>query len=77
MTDQSRTDSLLVMVLIHLMKDASQKEKALALSKAGLTSAEIADALGTSAASVSQQLYEARKQANPRAKGRKTHAAKS
>jgi DNA-binding CsgD family transcriptional regulator len=61
MTEQSRTDKLLAMVLIHLMSEESNKEKAIALEKAGLTPAEIADALDTTAATVSQQLYEARK----------------
>jgi transcriptional regulator len=60
-TDESRTDRLLVIMLVQLMGDASQKDKAIALDKAGLTPAGIADVLDTTPASVSQQLYESRK----------------
>jgi DNA-binding CsgD family transcriptional regulator len=60
MTEQSLTDRLLAQVLVQLMREASQKEKAVALGKAGLSPAEIGALLDTSAATISQQLYEAR-----------------
>jgi DNA-directed RNA polymerase specialized sigma24 family protein len=66
MTNEARTERLLAMLLLNSMGEASQKDKAVALSYAGFAPAEIAELLGTSAASVSQQLYEARQ-----GKGRK------
>lgn len=57
----SRTDRLLVMILLHFMKGASQREKIVQLSLAGLSNVEIADVLETTSAVVSQSLYEARK----------------
>jgi DNA-directed RNA polymerase specialized sigma24 family protein len=66
MADNDRTDQLLAMVLMALMKDASMKERAIALARANFTPAEIAEFLGTSSASVSQQLYEARRGKKPK-----------
>lgn len=57
----SRTDRLLVMILLHFMKGASQREKIVQLSLAGLSNVEIADVLETTSAVVSQSLYEARR----------------
>jgi DNA-directed RNA polymerase specialized sigma24 family protein len=66
MADTERTDKLLAMVLMALMKDAPQKERAVALARSGFSPAEIAEFLGTTSASVSQQLYEARRGSKPR-----------
>lgn len=57
----SRMERLLVMILLQLMKAASQREKIFQLSLAGLSNVEIADVLETTSAVVSQSLYEARK----------------
>jgi hypothetical protein len=56
-----RIERTLAMILVHDMKDAPQAEKALALSKAGFSSADIATFLETSSAVVNQQLYAIRK----------------
>ncbi len=56
-----RIEKILAMILLHDMKDAPQAEKALALSRAGFTSVEIAMFLGTSNRVINQQLYAKRK----------------
>jgi predicted transcriptional regulator len=55
-----RIERLLAVMLVRDMKEEPQGEKALQLSRAGLTNTEIASLLGTTAAVVSQQLYEQR-----------------
>lgn len=60
MPDDSRSEKVLAMLLVNSMREASQKEKAIALSRTGFAPAEIAELLGTTSASVSQQLYESR-----------------
>jgi DNA-directed RNA polymerase specialized sigma24 family protein len=60
MANENRIERLLAMLLVTSMRGDSQKDKALALSRAGFAPTEIAELLGTSSASVSQQLYEAR-----------------
>jgi hypothetical protein len=57
----ARVEKLLSMILLHDMKDAHQEDKALALSRAGFSNAEIAEMLGTTGAVVAQQLYELRR----------------
>lgn len=57
----NRMEQLLVSILLQLMKGASQREKILQLNLAGLSNVEIADALETTPAVVSQSLYEARR----------------
>ncbi len=58
---QGRTEKLLAQILLLQLKDSSLTEKALYLSRAGFESSEIAELIGASAASISQQLYAARK----------------
>lgn len=65
-----RIEKMLAVMLMNGMKGIPQNEKALALSTAGFSSAEIASLLGTSAAVISQQLYEIRK-AKGKSKSRK------
>jgi predicted transcriptional regulator len=59
--DAERIEKLLAQILVQGMKDAKQGEKALALSRAGFEAADIAGLLGTTAAVISQTLYERRK----------------
>jgi predicted transcriptional regulator len=61
-----RTEKLLALILVQQMKGSSKREKALQLSLAGFTNAEIADLLETTAAVVSQSLYEVRRQSSRR-----------
>lgn len=56
-----RVERLLALILIHDMKDAGQAEKALMLSRAAFSNAEIAALLGTKAPVIAQQLYEIRR----------------
>ncbi len=56
-----RIEKLLAALLLHEMKGAPQREKAVQLSVAGFSNVEIADLLQTSAAVVAQYLYEVRK----------------
>lgn len=61
MEELSRTERLLAMILLHEMQEMSQGEKMLALHRAGLGNSEIAELVGSTAASVNQQLYTARR----------------
>jgi DNA-binding CsgD family transcriptional regulator len=56
-----RIEKLLVALLLHSMKGATQREKAVQLSVAGFSNVEIGDLLQTSAAVIAQYLYEVRK----------------
>lgn len=56
-----RIEKMLALVVLSTMKDAPQGEKAMAMSRVGYQSKEIAALLGTTPAVVSQQLYEQRK----------------
>jgi DNA-directed RNA polymerase specialized sigma24 family protein len=58
---QGRAEKLLAQILLLQLKESSLTEKALYLSRAGFESSEIAELMGASAASISQQLYAARK----------------
>jgi hypothetical protein len=62
----SVTDRLLAMILVQQMGEGSQTEKAIALSSAGITNQHIAELLGTSVGSVTQQLYVARRGKGPK-----------
>ncbi len=57
----NRTEKILALLLLQGMKAATQAEKAVQLSVAGFTAAEIADLLKTNAAVVHQHLYAMRK----------------
>jgi predicted transcriptional regulator len=57
----SRIERILAMILVHDMQDASQADKALALSRATFSNKEFADLLGTSQGVVNQQLYTLRR----------------
>jgi DNA-directed RNA polymerase specialized sigma24 family protein len=61
MSEADRTDKLLALILLHNMKGANQKDKALQLNLAGFSNLEIADLLQTNPAMVSTLLYQARK----------------
>lgn len=67
---EERTQRLLAIVLLQTMKGASQKEKAVQLSLAGLSNVEIADLLQTTSQVVAQHLYQSRKK-KPRRKAKK------
>lgn len=54
-----RLERLLALLLVQNMK--GQKDKAIQLSLAGFSNVEIANILQTSAATISQLLYEARR----------------
>jgi DNA-binding CsgD family transcriptional regulator len=56
-----RSEKILALILLQGMKGATQAEKAVQLSVAGFTAAEIADMLDTNAATVHQHLYSMRK----------------
>lgn len=60
MADDSRTEKLLAMVLLHQMADATDQERIVALARAGFNNSEIADPTGKSTGTVGQQLYLAR-----------------
>lgn len=64
-----RLERILAAVLLHSMKGAPQREKAVQLSVVGFSNVEIADLLQTSAPVVAQYLYEVRK--SKRAGGKK------
>ena len=55
-----RIERLLAALLVHQLRDESQVDKALALSRAGLKTSEIAELLGANAASLSTQISRAR-----------------
>ena len=59
---QARTNALLAQILLHVMGDAGQKRKALALRNAGFSNAAIAQLMGTSPEVVGQVLYQARRE---------------
>ena len=62
MTEASdRVERLLALLLLQQMKASAQREKVLQLSLAGFSNTEIADLLQTTAAVVSQSLYETRR----------------
>jgi DNA-directed RNA polymerase specialized sigma24 family protein len=61
MSDADRTDKLLALILLHNMKGANQRDKALQLNLAGFSNLEIADLLQTNSAGVATLLYQARK----------------
>jgi len=71
MAQEDRVEKLLALLLLQQLKGAPQREKALHLSIAGFTNTEIADLLQTTAAVVSQSLYEARRKPfrKPKAQG--------
>ncbi len=71
MEGTDRVERLLALMLLHQMKGTSQREKALQLSIAGFSNAEIADLLQTGAAVVASMLYQARRGAQS-AKRRKS-----
>jgi len=58
---EDRSERLLALLLLQQVKTSPQREKVRLLSVAGYSNVEIADLLETSAAVVSQNLYEARK----------------
>jgi len=59
--DTDRIERLLAALLIQTMRGASQREKVLQLSLAGFTNVEIANLLDTSAQTVANYMWEARK----------------
>ena len=64
MNDEStmtRTEALLALLVLHNMAEASQLDKTVLFNRAGFSNAEIAKLLGTSTATVSQNLYTAKK----------------
>jgi DNA-directed RNA polymerase specialized sigma24 family protein len=74
MQSQDRVEKLLALLLIHELKTAPQRDRALHLSMAGFTNTEIADLLQTTTGVVAQCLYEARRK--PKRKAGRTRAEK-
>lgn len=70
MEQPDRTERLLALLLLQQMKGASQREKVAHLNIAGFSNVEIADILDTTAAVVSQALYESRQGQSRRGKGK-------
>lgn len=56
-----RLEKILAVLLLQSMKGAPMREKTVQLSIAGFSNVEIADLLQTSAQSIAQVLYEARR----------------
>lgn len=75
--DETRVERLLAMLLVVTMSDATQKERAVALHSAGFAPNEIAELLGSSPPSISQQLYEASRDKRTRTSSRKSTAGAS
>jgi len=74
--NDERIVNLLALLLLEQMKTAPLGEKAAQLRRAGFSNVEIADLLGTTAASVGQAIYEsgsrrARKRASQRRRAAK------
>lgn len=61
MSEPSRTDKILALLLLQNMKSAPKSEKALQLNLAGFSNIEIADLLQTNSALVATLLYQARR----------------
>lgn len=75
MADADRLEGLLVQLLLQNMKGTTQRDRAVALSAAGIPNLEIADYLGVNTGAVATYLYEARK--HTAKKGAKKTANKS
>jgi DNA-binding CsgD family transcriptional regulator len=58
---EDRAEKLLALILLQLMKGASQREKVAQLSLSGLSNLEIADLLGTSSGVVATYVSAARR----------------
>ncbi len=71
MEGPGRSERLLALILLQQMKGSSQRDKALHLSLAGFTNAEIADLLQTTAAVVGQSLYQVRRRVPRRGRARR------
>lgn len=56
-----RIERLLALILLHDLRDAPQADRAVQLSRAGFSHAEIAGVLGSTPGVVRQQLYQKRK----------------
>jgi hypothetical protein len=56
------SQALLAQILLHVMGDANQKKKALALRNAGMSNAVIAELMGTSPEVIGSVIYQARRQ---------------
>jgi hypothetical protein len=54
--------ALLAQILLHVMGEAGQKKKALALRNAGMSNAVIAELMGTSPEVIGSVIYQARRQ---------------
>jgi predicted transcriptional regulator len=76
MEDTDRVERLLALILLSQMKGSTQREKIHQLNLAGFSNIEIANILGTTAAVVSQGLYEV-KASKGRKRSPKASSAKS
>ena len=77
MTDETpvtRTERLLALLVLQNMAEAPQTDKSLTLSQAGFTNPQIADLLGTSTQTVSQNLYSVRKATARKGRAKATKA---
>jgi DNA-binding CsgD family transcriptional regulator len=59
--NDDRVEGLLVQILLQSMKGSTVRDRAVALSAAGLPNLDIADYLGVNTGAVATYLYEARK----------------
>lgn len=71
MEGMERIERLLAQILVHDMHDAPPGDKALALSRAGFSPAEIGELLGARANTISVQLNRAKKGSKKKAAKKK------
>lgn len=65
-TSNERVERLLVLLLLHSMKGAPQREKVTQLNIAGFSNYEIAEFLNTTPAVVASLLYQSKKSGKPK-----------
>jgi hypothetical protein len=65
------TQALLAQILLHVMGEAGQTKKALALRNAGMSNGVIAELMGTSPEVIGQVLYKARREGTGKSKKKK------
>jgi predicted transcriptional regulator len=75
MADETRIERILTMILLNDLEGAPQAKKAEILNRIGYSNSEIAELLGTTAATVGQQLYSLR--GAKKAVGRRTSTTRA
>lgn len=61
MSEMTRSERLLALLVLQALAPLTLKEKAVRLSSVGLSNTEVAEMLGTTPQNVAQSLYEARR----------------